>query len=261
MSSTAAPTNPVASVPMPTAALTNPPTTQSTTQTSTTSMAVTAGAHSMTGPGNEVITECHITNHSWLFPLVLNLSDSNWHEWSWHLVLLANRAYISDYLDGSLTCPNLTTHNLLAKYGGGQTSLYVLLSWSVSLQTSTMLWMGMIPHLKSSKPCEHAMRNWDFMCRSTFLERPLIFPTSRTHRWIQPLGRSNPSMTELSKWGPLIMTSFWQYCLWTLWQSTIPSSNWRYMEWWMILGTHQQMGSSKWTLKHPSGKPFMVKFA
>jgi hypothetical protein len=67
---------------MPTAALTNPPTTQSTTQTSTTSMAVTAGAHSMTGPGNEVITERHITNYSWLFPLVLNLSDSNWHEWS-----------------------------------------------------------------------------------------------------------------------------------------------------------------------------------
>ena len=82
MLSTAAPTNPVPSVPMPTAASTNPPTTQSTTQTSTTSTAVTAGAHSMTGPGNEVITEHHITNHSWLSSLVLNLSDSNWHEWS-----------------------------------------------------------------------------------------------------------------------------------------------------------------------------------
>jgi hypothetical protein len=42
--------------------------------------------------------------------LILSLVDNNWQEWSRRMTLLADRLHVRGYLDGNLTCPDLSTH-------------------------------------------------------------------------------------------------------------------------------------------------------
>jgi transposase InsO family protein len=91
-----------------TPATSSTPTSAANTTSGTTPASV--NAHSAAGAGGDVIVERHIADQSWPSSLVLNLADSNWHEWSRRLVLLADRSYVSDYLDGSLACPDPVTH-------------------------------------------------------------------------------------------------------------------------------------------------------
>ena len=80
-----------------------PPTTTNTTVNIHTS-------HSATGPGSITILERQVHDSSWPSDLILDLSKTNWLEWSHRLTLLADRLYVSGYLDGSLSCPDAVNH-------------------------------------------------------------------------------------------------------------------------------------------------------
>ena len=102
-------TSPAAAVGTPsagtnTANVTTPAT--ASTSTSTVNLHSSSSSHSAVGPGNVIISECQISDSSWPLDLILDLSKTNWLEWSRRLTLLADRLYVSGYLNGTLACPN-----------------------------------------------------------------------------------------------------------------------------------------------------------
>ena len=82
----------------------------STTTTTGSTVNVHTSAHSATGPGNVVFSERTIADSSWPSELILDLSKTNWLEWSRRLTLLADRLYVSGYLDGTLSCPDIALY-------------------------------------------------------------------------------------------------------------------------------------------------------
>ena len=84
----------------------NTNTTSNTTSTSTVSV---HSAHSAIGLGNVIFSERNIANSTWLKDLILDLSKTNWIEWSHHLILLVPELYVKGYLDGTLPCPDIAT--------------------------------------------------------------------------------------------------------------------------------------------------------
>ena len=84
--------------------------TTSTTTTSTGSTVNVSSAHSAAGPGGIIFSERTIADSSWPTDLILDLSKTNWLEWSRRLSLLADRLYVFGYLNGTLSCPDVTTH-------------------------------------------------------------------------------------------------------------------------------------------------------
>src|SRR5712671_3675160 len=58
------------------------------------------------GPNDVIVSERQIGNTSWPSGLVLDFKQENWLEWSRHLTLVADQIHVSDYLDGTLPCPN-----------------------------------------------------------------------------------------------------------------------------------------------------------
>jgi hypothetical protein len=63
-----------------------------------------------TGSGKILLTERFLMDSSWPDNLVLNLDKSNWHTWSKRLRLLAIGQGFSGWLNGTLACPDVTTH-------------------------------------------------------------------------------------------------------------------------------------------------------
>ena len=76
--------------------------------TSSSTVNVHTSSHSASGPGNVVFSERTIADSSWPAELILDLSKTNWLEWSRRLSLLADRLYVSGYLDGTLGCPDVS---------------------------------------------------------------------------------------------------------------------------------------------------------
>jgi hypothetical protein len=76
--------------------------------TSSSTVNVHTSSHSASGPGNVVFSERTIAASSWPAELILDLSKTNWLEWSRRLSLLADRLYVSGYLDGTLGCPDVS---------------------------------------------------------------------------------------------------------------------------------------------------------
>jgi gag-polypeptide of LTR copia-type len=75
----------------------------------------TAGNSTMTnnttaGPGEILLTERFLTDPSWPGDLVLDLDKSNWPVWSRRLRLLAIGQGFGGWLNGTLPCPDATTH-------------------------------------------------------------------------------------------------------------------------------------------------------
>lgn len=86
-------------------------TTTGTTSTTTGSTVnIHTSAHSATGAGGIVFSERTIADSSWPTDLILELTKTNWFEWSRHLTLLADCLYVSGYLDGTLACPDVTMY-------------------------------------------------------------------------------------------------------------------------------------------------------
>jgi hypothetical protein len=69
---------------------------------------VHTSSHSASGPGNVVFSERTIADSSWPAELILDLSKTNWLEWSRRFSFLADRLYVSGYLDGTLGCPDVS---------------------------------------------------------------------------------------------------------------------------------------------------------
>ncbi|KAF8463370.1 hypothetical protein DFH94DRAFT_699574 [Russula ochroleuca] len=92
-----------------TAATTTTTGTGNTTSTGNTTLMIHS-SHSASGPGSITILERQIHDSSWPSDLVLDLTKTNWLEWSRCLTLLADRLYVSRYLDGTLSCPDVTAH-------------------------------------------------------------------------------------------------------------------------------------------------------
>jgi hypothetical protein len=86
----------------------------------------TSGSTSTSGNAGVTPTTSHahlverpIADNSWPATLKLSITECNWVEWSRRLTLLADRLYVSDYLDGTLPCPDGSAdpagHNMLLR--------------------------------------------------------------------------------------------------------------------------------------------------
>jgi len=60
--------------------------------------------------GDITITECYMSDSSWLANLHLNLAKSNWEEWSFLLKVKTNRLGFSKWLKGTLPQPDPILH-------------------------------------------------------------------------------------------------------------------------------------------------------
>ena len=73
-----------------------------------------AGATSTTvsalGPNDIIVTLQYINDNSWPKDFKLDIKLGNWDEWSLEVTFLADRQGFAEYLDGTLSQPNATTH-------------------------------------------------------------------------------------------------------------------------------------------------------
>ena len=65
---------------------------------------------SATGPGDITITERFISDSAWPADLKLDLGKSNWDDWSHRMRLLVDHLGFTDWLDGTLPCPDQTSY-------------------------------------------------------------------------------------------------------------------------------------------------------
>lgn len=62
------------------------------------------------GPDDTIFTLQYINNNAWPTDFELNIDEGNWPTWLHQVALLADRQRFSEWLDGSLSCPDKTTH-------------------------------------------------------------------------------------------------------------------------------------------------------
>jgi hypothetical protein len=110
-------------------------TTYTNTTTSGSTVNVHTSSHSATGAGGVVFSERTIADSLWPTELILDLSKTNCLELSRRLALLADRLYVSGYLDGTLLCPDITTfpavHHI---WNGNDKSLCVFILECITLE-------------------------------------------------------------------------------------------------------------------------------
>lgn len=69
----------------------------------------TSGGHFAVHPSGVRLTQLSLNDNVWPSDLILDLGKSNWMEWSRKLELLARRYGFRPWLEGSLSCPNISS--------------------------------------------------------------------------------------------------------------------------------------------------------
>ena len=87
-----------------------PPAGAPTVNVSTTAVSTSATTVTATGPDDIIFTLQYINDNAWPSDLELDLDLGNWPLWSRRVALLADRQGFSEWLDGSLVCPDKVTH-------------------------------------------------------------------------------------------------------------------------------------------------------
>src|SRR6266403_5983548 len=63
------------------------------------------------GPDDVIFSVQYINDGSWPDNLKLCLDDANWDEWSFQVSLFADKQGFTDYLNGTLSCPDKSKHS------------------------------------------------------------------------------------------------------------------------------------------------------
>lgn len=87
-----------------------PPTGAPTSSTSSSGDPTTATSVSAFGPDDNIFTLQYINDNGWPADFELDIDLGNWPLWLRHVSLLAARQGFSEWLDGSLSCPDNLPH-------------------------------------------------------------------------------------------------------------------------------------------------------